>query len=304
MAIIPQYSGQRVSLRPRTRLVSPARCLPIPGKDVIAQMGVRVNVADLDLLDRIETATEHIERYTGRDLVSKRYDLYLDDVSSTWPSAFSSSWLPLDSPFRDPALNLPRSPLLSVLGVYTTTEDGTETTVDPLSYSVSKTGEPGRIALTSGYSWPYHRGIEGFRVRFATGYVAPFQADSGTLTVPDNPFVGGEILRVSRGLNDGFPGGLQERTPYTVTNVQGNTLQLLDEDGVLMDTVDTTQLGGYSFLGEIPAPIRHEIALMAAGRDMEAKEERNQKKVSSKQGPVHWVEGFEERLKYFRQITI
>jgi hypothetical protein len=303
MPIVPQYSGLPVSLRRRTRLISGPACLPIRTAEVMKQTGLRGNEADPDLADRVKASTQLIEKYLNRVLVAQTWDLYLDDVASMFPSSFFSSY-PTDSVFLQSAIELPKSPLLSVVGIYLTDDERTETAVDPKNYLVSTSLEAGRISLVPGATWPYHRSFEGFRIRFVAGYVVPFKAEQGVLTLPNNPFQGGEILRVSRGLNEGLPNGIEADKDYQIANVSGNTLQLLDPDGNLMEQADTTSFGSYSFLGELPEPIRREIAVMAAGRDEES-EKANQGRGGAKgRRPVEYIDGFEQRLKYFRLVSI
>jgi hypothetical protein len=302
MPIIPNYTAPRVSLRRRSRLVSGSRCLPIPATDLFSNTGLRGNPNLPDLTERIAAATELVEQYLNRIIVSQIWDMYVDDIGTTYPSVFFSDSMPIDSPFRDYALNLVRSPAINVLGIYATDDFGAETAIDPSLYFVSKTADPGRIALTPGSYWPYHRPVEGFRVRFGAGYVVPFKASQGVLTAPSNPFLGGEFVRITKGLNDGLPNQIEDRVEYQVTNVQGNDLQLLDADGNLMEQVDTSQLGNYSFLGAIPEPIRREIALMASGQD--ERSEKAPAKAGKSRSVIEFLDGYEERLKYYRLISI
>lgn len=119
---------------------------------------VRVDFDDDDalLLMYAKTARQYLEtHHLRRALITQTWDLYLDS-------------------FPGDVITLPLPPLQSVTGVYYTPESGVEQTVSASSYYVDTVGEPGRVLLKNGYTWPSDtlQVANGVRVRFVCGYGA------------------------------------------------------------------------------------------------------------------------------------
>lgn len=113
---------------------------------------------DPELVRWIRSAREHIEKITGRALITQTLDLMLP----CFPACA--------------VLELPRAPLQSVTSVKYISSDGTETTWDAGNYVVS-TGsdyDPGRLALAYGVSWPSFTPypLDPVRIRYVAGYGA------------------------------------------------------------------------------------------------------------------------------------
>ncbi len=96
----------------------------------------------------ISAARDRLERYLRRALVTQTWDAVLD-----WGPAW---------------IELPKKPLKSVTGIYTTDLANVETLVDSDTYEVSLPTDT--VQLASGYTWPEHRNVSGFRVRYVAGY--------------------------------------------------------------------------------------------------------------------------------------
>jgi hypothetical protein len=240
--------------------VTPPVCLPISKKDWELTMRIKMSAAFDEVNLRIKTATELVEQFLGRVLVAQTWDMYADDYENTWPAIYQTQhWA--DSVFWNYAIELRKPPLQAVTGVFVRDEFGVETTVPQYVYYVSSSTDPGRISLQPGQVWPYHRGFEGFRIRLVAGYVFPFQTADGILTAPGHTLQSGQVIRLQRGPSDALPSGLFLDSDYTVTNVVGNTLQLLDSMGNLTAPAD---LNTWNFLGEIPEPIRRAIVITSA----------------------------------------
>lgn len=248
----------KVSVRPRAKLAIGPLCQPIAIKDIQTTMKLKVSLATNEAMQRIRTATASAERFTNRVFVAQTWDMVLDGAPYEIPSVFIT--YAGDTPFGSLAIDLVKIPLLGVLGIYVTDESGIETQVDPNVYWVSYTQNGGRIALRSGQAWPYHRGFEGFRVRFVAGYAFPFTVSGGVISAPNHLLVNNQVIRVQTAEGD-LPSGLQPDTDYTVSNVGPGTLQLLDDTGAVVVPGDQDS---YSFLGEIPEPIRRAIVITAA----------------------------------------
>lgn len=141
------------------RLITP------PTEDVItlpeAKAHLRVDHSDDDLLIQalIEAATTYAEKFTGRAFVDQTWDYYQD----SFPSSSSLFACPN-------ALELPKPPLIAILGVFY--ESGGE---QPFTdYLVDYGGEnnPARLYLSASGSWPTPSiQPNAVRVRFRAGYV-------------------------------------------------------------------------------------------------------------------------------------
>lgn len=109
---------------------------------------------DLDeLVTRlINAATESVERYTGRALVTQTWRLSLDE-------------------FPVGEIRVPRPPLGSISSVAYTDENGTNQTLSDSLYVVTTDIEPARIEPAYGEVWPATRcQREAVRVTYTAGY--------------------------------------------------------------------------------------------------------------------------------------
>lgn len=281
---------------PRTQQVYGPVCLPIGGKELAAQRGVWSNPDDAEVRSRVNSATNQVERYLGRSIVARTFDVLIDD---------------LDNPEY---IEIPRRPLLGVVAFSWRNTDGTYKVQDPATYWISEASDPGRIGPVYGSSWAsgffpstFFGGtrFESFRIRVVAGYVYPFKVQplddgsfDGTLWSPNHALVEGQVVRVSRGLNDQVPGQLYEDTDYIVVNVAPNTFMLLDYNGNLLQSQD--QQGNWSFIGEIPENIRRAI-IITASHTMEFQGTGDK---SARFNPTTLPEEAIELLKYDRVIAI
>lgn len=121
-----------------------------------AKAHLRVDSAADDALigSLITAAREHVESHCRRALVAQTWDLFLDG----WPVG------------EEIVLPLPR--LVSVESVQYHDAGGGSTTFGAGNYVVDVAGEPGRVRLVAGVSWPSAelRVVNGVQVRFVAGY--------------------------------------------------------------------------------------------------------------------------------------
>lgn len=90
--------------------------------------------------------------YLGRALIDQTWDYYFDEFPATGP------------------IEIPLPPLIEILGVFYTDADGTEQEFS--SYSSNMPGNPGKVYLPSGGSWPSIQSVsDAVRVRFRAGYL-------------------------------------------------------------------------------------------------------------------------------------
>ncbi len=129
---------------------------PVTIAEAKTQCRIDIDDDDLAIGGFITAARQQCELVSRRAFVATTFDLYLD----AWPV--------------DGMIQLPRPPLSSVTGVYYTDESGVEATFAASNYVVDAAGEPGRVALKSGASWPAAtlQIVNGVRVRFVAGYGA------------------------------------------------------------------------------------------------------------------------------------
>lgn len=123
----------------------------------LADMQDQCNTDESDFVPMLElcrrAATEEAEKFTGRALVEQTWDLYLDA-------------------FPTKEIEVPRPPLIEVVGVYYRDSEGNETEIDSAVYAVDLASEPGRITLANGQAWPTPQaGTSAVRVRFRAGYI-------------------------------------------------------------------------------------------------------------------------------------
>ena len=103
-----------------------------------AKTHCRVEISDDDSLINalITAARELCEAYTGRLFITQTWDF----VRWTWPSGT--------------IMRLPRPPLQSVTYIHYTDHDAVTSTFASSNYLVEVVGEPGRVVLLEGKSWP------------------------------------------------------------------------------------------------------------------------------------------------------
>jgi len=257
----------------RYKLISGPACEPIDFSLAQNAMGMQVNTGNYEVRNRISAVRRVVENFIRRPLVSTVFDMFLDDEAYVAEDIFLP-WASMASYSRLVEITIGKAPVITVLGVFTTDDSGTETMVDPSIYSVSRVGDPCRIRLNRGQQWPTHRGFESFRIRFAAGFVTPFTIAGGFLIASNHGLSAGDTVQVStigqKQLND----PLEPLTPYTVMAIDGNKISLNDPDNEAVVPADTSD---YGFIGEIPGDIIRAMAMLAAMDDWSAEATRTDK---------------------------
>jgi hypothetical protein len=231
-----------------------------------------INASAFAIQMKIAAARTTIEKTLNRCLVQQEFDLFLDDETSVGTgsgimAATSSGWY-LSDGFSGSASSLveivlPLPPIQQVVGIWTSSNDGTETLVDPSVYSVSAAKEPCRIRLRPGQHWPSHGGFEAFRIRFTAGYLVPFRLSDSQPTVfqaSKHGFQSGDVIQFSS-IDNTVPAGLTPQANYTITNLQQDGFQVLDTDGNLI--VINGAWPGYGFIGSLPANVIEALVLIS-----------------------------------------
>lgn len=152
-----------------------------------AKLFARIDITEDDQVvnDLVVAARHHAEEWSGRSLLTQTWDVFRDnfpiltsDVTGfdgVFTPAGGEQWRgsPLSTWQRRLALELPRSPLQSVVSVTYTPANGSPVVLDPSTYQVdtSNVRSP-RIAPQIGKMWPADllQPLNGVVIRIKTGY--------------------------------------------------------------------------------------------------------------------------------------
>lgn len=137
-------------------VITPPSTEPVTLTEVKAQCRVDITDDDTLLTALITVAREMVEQITMHALVTRTYDLVLDE----WPEGDT--------------IVLPMPPLASVTSISYTTDAGVTSTFSSTNYKVGTAQRPGVIRLVDGASWPSDElaVVEGVKVRFVAGFGA------------------------------------------------------------------------------------------------------------------------------------
>jgi uncharacterized phiE125 gp8 family phage protein len=133
------------------RLITAPASYPVTLAEAKAQCRVEGSDEDTLLGGLISAATDHVEQYTGRAIVSQTWELVLDDFSN--------------------AMLIPKGPVTAVSSVkYIDTAD-VEQTVTDTNYTLDDASDPQWLVKASDYTWPtVAGGVNNVIIRFVCGY--------------------------------------------------------------------------------------------------------------------------------------
>ena len=153
----------------RLKLVTAPTAEPVTLTEAKEHLRVEQDAENDLILRQLRACREFAEKYTGRQLMTATFDLFLDD----WP-ALSGLRRTEAGGYVGGDLLLPRPPLQSVTSVKYYDADGTEQTWDSANYLVeANDDEPGRVVRAYGVSWPSIQDRpSAITVRFIAGYSA------------------------------------------------------------------------------------------------------------------------------------
>ena len=163
-----QYRGHVLIAAPATE--------PVTLQEIRAQLAIDGTDDDELLTDMIVEARQEIEDASGMALVTQSWRLSLD----RWPNGIEEWWTgtrqgAIGNIVSRPAwVELPRSPLASIVAVSVFDDLGAETVVDVASvFDVDTYQTPGRMALKVGKTWPIAlREINAIQIDYTAGYGA------------------------------------------------------------------------------------------------------------------------------------
>lgn len=232
-----------------TILVAAPRALPLSRSYI--KLHTRISITDEDLLldSFIRTAAADIEAATWRQLVTATFDYTLHGFPCS------------------PRIRLPRAPMRKVESIRYLDDAGVQQTFDSSNYRAVAQGddEPGYVELGYGKTWPTtYPVMNAVTVRFVGGYATPIgsvDVDANTISAVGHTYADGDVLQLST-LDGDLPSPLQpDRDYYARDVVAGISLELSETSGgSAIDLED--QGGGRNFLGVIPPPLLHAIALL------------------------------------------
>jgi uncharacterized phiE125 gp8 family phage protein len=133
------------------RLITAPASYPVTLEE--AKLQCRVDSSDEDTLlnGLIAAATDYVELYTGRAIVSQTWELVLDDFSD--------------------AMLIPKGPVSSITSVKYIDVDDVEQTISSSNYTLDGVSDPQWLVKASDYTWPeVADGVNNVIIRFVAGY--------------------------------------------------------------------------------------------------------------------------------------
>ncbi len=117
----------------------------------------------------IKAATEAVERYTGRALITQTWRLALDE----FPCRYLNTQQRNHYQYPTNEIRLPRPPLLAITSIVYVDQDGNDQTISNTLYNATADLEPARVEPAYGQVWPVARcEREAVRVTYTAGYGA------------------------------------------------------------------------------------------------------------------------------------
>jgi uncharacterized phiE125 gp8 family phage protein len=133
------------------KLITPPATTPVSLAEAKAHVEYEDTDRDALITGLIQAATDYVEQFTGKALVSQTWRLTLDGFSNT--------------------IALPKGPVISVSSVQYFDANGDLQTVGAGDYMVDTVSDPAWLVLNSDASWPaVVDGINAVSINFVAGY--------------------------------------------------------------------------------------------------------------------------------------
>jgi uncharacterized phiE125 gp8 family phage protein len=151
----------------KLKLVTPPSVEPVSLEEAKGHLRVTITDDDAEITRYIKAAREAAESFTRRAFVTQTWELGMYSLG--------------------PTIELPKPPLISVVGITYTDQDGAEQTLPTTDYVVDDYSEPGLIYRARAASWPALTSESGVRVkvRFTVGYRGEGSPGKGAENVPE-----------------------------------------------------------------------------------------------------------------------
>lgn len=131
-------------------LITAATAYPVTLAEAKAHCRVDDSADDTTVQILLQAATDHIERYAGRAIMTQTWELTLDAFSDT--------------------IMLPKGPVQSITSVKYFDTAGAEQTVSAANYTLDAASDPQWLVKAADYSWPATLdGVNMVKVRFVAG---------------------------------------------------------------------------------------------------------------------------------------
>ncbi|HET9087144.1 MAG TPA: phage head-tail connector protein [Acidobacteriaceae bacterium] len=123
----------------------------------------------------ISSARDYIERYISKAIIQQQWTLGLNAFPFAQFNSYSMSSRRYVEDFyinKAMAIFIPRPPLVSVQSITYVDGSGAPQTLDPTSYVVDGSVEPGQIVPSTGVFWPYPQAFtpNTVKINFTAGY--------------------------------------------------------------------------------------------------------------------------------------
>jgi uncharacterized phiE125 gp8 family phage protein len=133
------------------RLVTAPATYPVSVTEAKAQCRVDGDDEDVLIDGLIAAATEYVELYTSRAIISQTWEYVADEFCNE--------------------MRLTKGPVLSVSSIKYFDADGVEQTLSPNFYTADLASDPQRVVLNEGFQWPaVDAGVNKVTIRFVAGY--------------------------------------------------------------------------------------------------------------------------------------
>ena len=148
---------------------------PVTLQEVKEYLRVEDNTDERNLRPLIETARRYAEEHMSRTLMSTTYTQYLDSVDELedplWEGVRTGPYLN----FYKNYIQLAKAPVISVAHVKTYDDSDNATTMSSSKYYVDNAGEPARLVLRTGETWPSAlRVANAIEIQFSAGYSSAY----------------------------------------------------------------------------------------------------------------------------------
>ena len=123
------------------------------------------------LITLLKMATQYAENHTGRALINRTYNLFIDGIDEVDLALWEGTKVGPDMSIRKRFIELPTTPVSSVSAITSFNDEDTETTFASSKYFLDSTREPARVYLRDGEAWPTGlRVANGLKIVYVAGY--------------------------------------------------------------------------------------------------------------------------------------
>lgn len=151
----------------KLRQIAAPQQLPVSLGEARAQLRLDEDASEEDavLASMLHSAVGHAEAWTGRALITQRFELFLDHLPARALGGAGA-----DFAVQRKAIFLPRPPLQAVIALSVFDVQGVETAIAASAYFIDAAGAPGRLILDGSLLPGALRAANAIRIEFDAGY--------------------------------------------------------------------------------------------------------------------------------------